>query len=202
MARNPVTARVDASVADALKVMRGSKVNQLPVLDDEGKLVAIVSLTDLFRALPSATSSPTRWEQYLVGNVLINECWTTDVITATEDMAVEEAGRLMIEHNVSGLPVMRGDRLVGIITESHLFRILLDVFGAREPGVRVTAKMTPAKGQLAKLSAAIAGTGGQFMAFATSADGTLTFKVDDVDALTLLKAVEPIVEEIIDVREA
>lgn len=203
MSKNPVTTRPDASVPDALKIMQGSKVRQLPVLDERGQLVAIVSLADLFRALPSPASSLSRWEvEYLLDKVKVEEVMTRDVITVTEDTPVEEAGRIMAEGKVSGLPVMRDGKLVGMITESHLFGVLLDVFGARQSGLRVTARQPLAKGGLAKLSAAIAGAGGHFVAFAESMDeGTVTFKVQDLDRETLLKAIEPLMSEILDVRQ-
>jgi acetoin utilization protein AcuB len=190
-------------VPDALKVMQGSKVRQLPVLDSKGRMVGIVTLTDLFRAQPSPASLLSRWEaDYLLDKIKVETVMTPEVITVTEDTAVEEAGRLMAEHKISGLPVMRDGDLVGMITESDLFGILLDVFGARQPGLRVTAKMPLVKGGLAQLSTAIAGAGGHFMAFAESMDlGTVTFKVRDVEKAALLKALEPVVTEIIDVRK-
>jgi acetoin utilization protein AcuB len=204
MSRFPITTQPDASVPDALKIMQGSKVRQLPVLDDKGELVGIVSLTDLFRALPSPASSLSQWEvDYLLDKIKVETVMTREVVTVAEDTAVEEAGRLLVDRKISGLPVMRDGELVGMITESDLFGILMDVFGARQSGVRVTARMPLVKGGLAKLSAAIAETGGHFVAFAESMElGTVTFKVDDVDEATLLKAIKPIVDEVVDVRGA
>jgi acetoin utilization protein AcuB len=204
MSRNPITAAPGASVPDALKVMRGSRVRQLPVLDEKSKLVGIVSLADLFRASPWPATSLSTWEvDYLLEKIKVEDVMTREVITVTEDTAVEEAGRIMAESKVSGLPVMRGSGLVGLISESHLFSILLDVFGARQPGVRVTAKMPLVKGGLAKLSTAITSVGGHFVAFAESMDeGTVTFKVQDVKREELLRAIEPLMSEIVDVRES
>jgi len=204
MSRNPITTWPGASVPDALKVMQGSKVRQLPVMDRAtNRMVGIVSLVDLLRVSPSPATSLSVWEvEYLLEKILVEQVMTTEVITVTEDTAVEEAGRIMADNKISGLPVVRDDELVGIITESHLFGILLDVFGARRPGVRVTVKMPLTKGGLSKISTAVAGIGGHFMAFAESMDlGISTFKVADVDREALLKAVEPLVDEIVDVRE-
>ena len=202
MTKKPVTTTPDTSVPNALKVMQGSKVRQLPVLDAKNRLIGIVSLADLFRALPSPASSLSRWEvEYLLDQVKVAEVMTTKVIAVTEDTAVEEAGRIMSEGKVSGVPVVRDDQLVGLITESHLFRILLDVFGAHQAGVRVTAKMPLTKGGLAMISTAIAGIGGHFMAFAESMDtGEVTFKVQDVEKDALIAAIQPLVSEIVDVR--
>jgi len=204
MSKNPITTNPDASVPDALLVMQGSKTRQLPVVDEKSKLVGIVSLVDLFRASPSPATSLSVWEvDYLLEKITVEKVMTRDVITVTEDTAVEEAGRIMAEAKVSGLPVMRDGELVGIITESDLFSVLLDVFGARRPGVRVTAREPLAKGGLAKLATAITGAGGHFVAFAESMDeGIVTFKVQDVKREELLKAIEPLISEIVDVRES
>jgi acetoin utilization protein AcuB len=204
MSIHPITTTSDASVPDALKVMQGSKVRLLPVVTGKGELVGIVSLTDIFRVLPSPASSLSVWEAgYLVNKIKVADVMTKEVMTVAPDTAIEEAGRIMAENKVSGLPVMDGQDLVGMITESHLFGILLDVFGARQPGVRVTAKMPLVKGGLAKMSTAIADVGGHFMAFAESMDlGTVTFKIQDVDRQTVLDAITPLVTEVVDVREA
>jgi acetoin utilization protein AcuB len=203
MTKRPVVARPDTSVPNALKIMQGSQVRMLPVLDEKEKLVGVVSLTDLFRALPSPASSLSRWEvEYLLDQVKVDEVMTRKVVTVTEDTAVEEAGRIMSERKVSGVPVMQGDSLVGMITESHLFGLLLDVFGAEAHGIRVTVRMPLARGGLSKLSTAVAGIGGRFVAFAESMDkGTATFKVQDVDQEALRKAIEPFIDEIVDLRE-
>jgi len=203
MSKNPITTTPDASVPDALKVMQGSKVRQLPVLGADGALVGIVSLTDLFRASPSPATSLSIWEvDYLLEKIKVSEVMTRKVITVTEDTAVEEAGRIMTEAKVSGLPVMRDGELVGIITESHLFNVLVDVFGARQAGVRVTAEMPLNKGGLCKLSGAVADAGGRFVAFTESAEeSTVTFKVCDIGRDEVVKAVEPLVTRIVDVRE-
>jgi acetoin utilization protein AcuB len=203
MSRNPVTTKPDATVPDALKVMQGSKVRQLPVLDDSGGLVGIVSLVDLFRVSPSPATTLSVWEvDYLLDKITVERVMTREVITVTEDAAVEEAGRIMADNRVSGLPVMRGSELVGVITESHLFNVLLELFGARTHGVRVMAKIPHQQGVLAKITGAIAGVGGQIEALGLHGDSeTVTFKVVNVDQAQLLNAVKPLVVDFLDVRE-
>jgi acetoin utilization protein AcuB len=204
MSKNPITTRPTASVPDALKVMQGRKIRQLPVLEKNGEMVGIVSLVDLFRVSPSPATSLSVWEvDYLLEKITVEKVMTREVITVTEDTAVEEAGRILADNAISGLPVMRGDELVGIITESHLFHVLMELFGARRPGVRVMAKVTYEKGGLAKLSSAVTAAGGQFTAFGLHPDSeTVTFKAQDITRDELLKAIEPIVNEVIDIRES
>jgi acetoin utilization protein AcuB len=204
MSKIPITTNPSATVPDALQVMRGSKVRQLPVVDERGNLVGIVALDDLLRVSPSPATSLSVWEMdYLLEKITVDKVMTRDVITVTEDTAVEEAGRIMSDNKISGLPVMRGNDLVGIITETHLFNILLELFGARDPGIRVTAKVPVAKGTLAKIASAVSATGAYFVAFGIAGDSeTITFKAQDVDRETLIKAIEPLVAEIEDVRES
>jgi acetoin utilization protein AcuB len=202
MSRMPITTNPSATVPDALQVMRGSKVRQLPVVDEKGSLVGIVALDDLLRVSPSPATSLSVWElDYLLEKITVEKVMTREVVTVTEDTAVEEAGRIMADNKVSGLPVLRDDELVGIITESHLFNILLELFGAREPGIRVTARFTREQGGLAKISSAVAATGATFVAFGIAADSsTITFKVQDVERDAIIKAITPLVDEIVDVR--
>jgi acetoin utilization protein AcuB len=203
MSRMPITTNPSATVPDALQVMRGSKVRQLPVVNEKGELVGIVALDDLLRVSPSPATSLSVWElDYLLEKITVEKVMTRDVITVTEDMAIEEAGRIMADNKVSGLPVLRGDELVGIVTESHLFHVLLELFGAREPGIRVTARVQREQGGLARLSSAVAALGATFVAFGIAADSeTITFKVQDVGREELVKAIEPFVASIEDVRE-
>jgi acetoin utilization protein AcuB len=205
MSRNPVTTWPGASVPDALKVMQGSKVRRLPVMDPEtNKMVGIVALDDLFRVSPSPATSLSVWEvDYLLEKITVETVMTRDVITVDEDAPVEQAGRIMADNKVSGLPVMRDGELVGIITETHLFNILLELFSARNPGVRVTAKISREKGLMAKITGAVASIGGQLEALGLHGDSqTVTFKVVDVSREDVVKAVEPLVLEIVDVRES
>jgi acetoin utilization protein AcuB len=205
MSKNPVTTWPGASVPDALKVMQGSKVRQLPVMDTHtNKMVGIVSLVDLFRVSPSPATSLSVWEvDYLLEKITIEKVMTRDVITVDEDAPVEQAGRIMSDNKVSGLPVMRDGELVGIITETHLFNILLELFGARTAGVRVTAKISHEKGTLAKITSAIAAIGGQIEALGLHGDSqTVTFKVVGVPREDVVKAVKPLVLEVVDVRES
>lgn len=204
MSRMPITTNPGATVPDALQVMRGSKVRQLPVVTERGDLIGIVSLVDLLRVSPSPATSLSVWEmEYLLEKITVEKVMTREVITVSEDTAVEEAGRIMADNKVSSLPVMRGDELVGIITETHLFNILIELFGARDPGIRVTARVHAEKGGLAKLSGAVSALGAKFVAFGIAADTeTITFKVQEVERDALVKAIEPLVEEIVDVRES
>jgi acetoin utilization protein AcuB len=207
MSQEPVTITSDVSVTDALRLMRERKVRRMPVLDSHGKLVGIVSDQDLLYASPSPVSSLSVWEMnYLLARLKVEEVMTRKVITVTEDTPLEEAARIMADSKIGGLPVMREDKLVGIITETDLFKAFLEMLGARQAGVRVTALIPSAKGTLAKIANAIFGVGGDIIALSASPDASgtrwqVTFKVQDVPHDQLVEAIRPVVENILDVRE-
>lgn len=100
---------------------------------------------------------------------------------------------------------MRGDELVGIITETDLFKIFLELMGAREPGVRVTVLVPEKRGQLAQLTQAIASQGGNFVAFGvfsgeSPANRLVTFKVTEMDENKVRQLIEPLVLRVIDIQ--
>ena len=158
MTRQPVTIPEDTTVPEALKIMRERKVRRLPILDAKGKLIGIVSEKDLVYASPSPATTLSIYEmQYLLSRITVREVMTTDVITINEDAALEEAARIMIDHRIGGLPVMRGAELVGIITETDIFKTFLELLGGREHGVRLTVLVRDQRGVLCSLTERIAG---------------------------------------------
>jgi acetoin utilization protein AcuB len=135
MTRDPVVIRDDTSIQGALKIMRDNKVRRLPVLNDKGALVGIVSERDLLFASPSPATSLSIYElHYLMSRIKVADVMTTEVITVTEDTPLEEAARIMVGNKIGGLPVERKGELVGIITETDLFKIFLELLEDREMG--------------------------------------------------------------------
>ena len=137
----------------------------------------------------------------------IDKIMTRDVITIQEDTPIEEAARIMADNEVSGLPVMRGGKLVGIITETDLFKIFLEMFGARFPGVRITVEVSAGPGSLAGITQAIFSLGGDIVSLGTyqgdsSDTGKITLKVDGIQKDQLVEAVKPHVLRILDIRNS
>jgi acetoin utilization protein AcuB len=207
MTKNPVSIHPDVSVPEAQSIMRREKFHRLPVVDKAGKLVGIVTSSDLIHATPSVATALDMYElNYLISKLKIEKVMTKSVTTATEDLAIEEAARLMADKNISGLPVMRGDLLVGIITESDLFKLFIELFGARHAGIRLTVLLPEKRGELAAVATAIAKAGGNIISLATfdgedPTNSYCTIKVEGVLRQTLLEAVTPLVERVVDVRE-
>jgi acetoin utilization protein AcuB len=207
MTRNPITIKPDVPIAEAMEWMRREKVRRFPVVDDKGKLVGIVTHGDLLHASPSSVTSLNVWEvTYLLSQVKVKDVMTKDVITVCEDCPIEEAARIMADNKISGLPVMRDGLLVGIITESDLFKVFLETFGAREKGVRMTLLAPNVKGSLAKISSTITNQGGYIVSLNVSlgedpSNWVCTLKVSEMTKDELVEALKPAVIEIVDVRE-
>lgn len=207
MTKNPITITPDISIAEAMERMKREKVRLFPVSDKKGKLVGIVAYDDLLHASPSSVTSLSIWEvSYLLSQVKVAEVMTKKVITVTEEATLEEAARLMVDNKIGGLPVMRGDVVVGIITESDLFKVFLELLGARDKGIRLTVLAPYFKGSLAQISSAITNRGGLILALNTFLGEDPTnwgchLKVADISKDELLEIIKPLVVEIIDVRE-
>ncbi|NLX37835.1 MAG: CBS domain-containing protein, partial [Chloroflexi bacterium] len=187
MSRHPITVRPKTSLHDALRVMRDNKVRRLPVLDEKNRLVGIVSEKQLLYASPSPATSLSIYEMnYLMSKVTVDELMTREVVTVPEDCPLEEAARIMEDNDVSGLPVMRGDLLVGMITESDLFKVFTELLGARTWGLRVTIRVREGHGVLAKLTQQLSDRGADFVALGTFwgddvSNREIAFKVQGID---------------------
>jgi acetoin utilization protein AcuB len=210
MTANPVTIGVDASVPEALALMRDRKVRRLPVLDSRGKLAGMVSEKDLLYASPSPGTTLSSWEiPTILAKLKVEKIMSMKVVAITEDMPLEEAARIMADQKIGGLPVLRGGALVGIITETDVFRALLHLLGGRRSGVRATASIASAKGTVAAVAGAVAAAGGDIVGLGMS-DGAgqsggewmLTLKVQGLSRDAVVQALKPVVDEILDVRES
>jgi acetoin utilization protein AcuB len=205
MSHPVITIRPDLPIIDALNLMKREKIRRAPVVR-KGVLIGIVSDKDLLNASPSPATSLSIWEMnHLLSKVTVDEIMSKGVLTVTEDTPIEEAARTMVDNKIGGLPVLRDGKIVGIITETDLFKIFLELMGAREFGVRITALVQDEPGQLAKLTKSITDAGGNFIAFGQFAgeDPTnrlVTFKVEGVAEEELRILIEPLVEEIVDLR--
>ncbi len=208
MTPNPITIRPETAFDDALGLMRDKKIRRLPVLDKSGKLVGIVVEKDLLYASPSPATSLSVFEvHYLLSKLQVKEIMTRPVTTVDEECPLEEAARIMVDRKIGSLVVMRGDQVVGIITETDIFGTLAEVLGGRTPGLRVSVIVPNAKGMLAALTTEVARQGGNIISLVTSWGGghthepEITMKLQDVKKDELLPALEKAGGKVIDVRE-
>ncbi|MBV6395603.1 MAG: Inosine-5'-monophosphate dehydrogenase [Anaerolineales bacterium] len=206
MSRPPIIVPPEMSILDALALFKKEHIRRAPVIKG-GKLAGIVSEKDLLNASPSPATTLSVWEMnYLLSKLTVEKVMTKDVITVTEDTPIEEAARIMADNKIGGLPVVKGARVVGIITETNLFKMFLELMGAREHGVRVTALVEDKPGMLAQLTRAISEAGGNFLAFGQFVGEdvntrVVTFKVNGLGRDKVKKTILDIVAKIWDIRE-
>jgi acetoin utilization protein AcuB len=127
MIPNPINISPEASIREALEVMKNNSIRHLPVVATNDRLVGFVTLADLKQGLiPS-----------MLAEVSLTDLMVSDPITAHPDDDVELAARLIYTHKIGGIPVVDGDRLVGILTESDILRTFIDMMGILSSGQRI-----------------------------------------------------------------
>jgi acetoin utilization protein AcuB len=206
MSHPVLTITPDIPAQDALAMMHRDKVRRYPVVDKRGKMVGIITDTDLMNASPSEATTLSVWEiSSLLSKITVERVMTNQVVTTTEDATIEEAARLLVDNHIGGLPGLRGKSLVGIITETDLFNIFLEMLGARSAGVRVTAEVQEQPGKLFELAGIIHHLGGNIEGMGaiqgeSANTRAVTLKVTGVDLDLIRQALKPVVEKIIDIR--
>jgi acetoin utilization protein AcuB len=206
MTRSVITISPETPMEEALNLMHREHIRRIPVVNKHGALVGIVTEMQLLKASPSDATTLSKFEmEGLMNKVKVESLMTKDVITVNEDTPLEEAAGIMVDKKIGGLPVVQGDKVVGIITETDLFKIFLEVLGARKEGLRVSTIINDEPGKLAEISKAIFNAGGNIVSLGTfmgpdSESAELTLKVIGVDEAALLKTIDPFVERVLDVR--
>lgn len=207
MTKNPITIEPDATFPQAISVIRKQKIRHLPVAE-KGRLIGIVVEKDLLSNQPSPATTLSVYEIYsLLEALRVRQIMTRPVITVEGDCPIEEAARIMVEHKISCLPIMDGEKLVGIITETDVFKVLVEVLGGQESGMRMTLRLPERVGELANIASQIAEAGGNIVAVTSSRlreDGTriVTIKEKGADSQALVKSIEDSGVDVLDLRKS
>ncbi len=138
MSTNVVTVTEDTLVNDAKKIMDAHRIRRLPVMKKD-KLVGLVTKHMLLEASPSPATSLNIWElHYLLSKMTVKEIMVKNPFTISPGMPVEEALQLGQEKGYGAFPVVDDGRLVGVVTESDIVRMMTRVLGVKEQrGVRI-----------------------------------------------------------------
>jgi acetoin utilization protein AcuB len=186
MTSNPYTVTPDATIAETLELMRQKKVRRLPVLEN-GRLVGIITERKLLEVSPSPATSLSIFEiNYLLAKTKVGSLMTRDVFTVTPGTLLEEAARIMRDHDVGALPVLDDGQLVGIITETDLFDAFLEILGFRSRGTRLSIDVEEDKpGILAEIATIIADLGMNVMNIATFRNEVI-FKINTLNSQELV----------------
>ena len=171
MTRNPVFIHPELSLAETRSLMDKEKVGHLPVLNKNNELAGLITKVDLIKAGPSPATTLDMYEiSYLLSKLTVEKVMIKNVITVQENEVIEEAARVMADHNIGCLPVMSGALMVGIITDTDIFNFFVNAFGARHQGIRISINFKEQPGQLGAFASGVAEKGGNIVAF-VSAEG-------------------------------
>ena len=202
---NPVTTTPDMGVFEAFELMKSEGVQRLPVLDGEGNLVGIISEKNITSAAADKEVSIVEFA-LLLSKIKVGDVMTKEVITVSVDDPVEMAARKMSDNDISILPVVDNNgKLVGVVSRSDLFRLLLELFGTRHYGIRVTFRIKDQKGVIAKLAIALEKIGANIVSIGNldSDQGysTIIMKINGVEESLIKDALTPLVDGNLDIRE-
>jgi acetoin utilization protein AcuB len=207
MSRPVISVSPDDPINEVLAMFRRERIRRAPVMKD-GKLAGIVSDSDLLNASPSSVTTLSVWEMnYLISKVTVKDVMTKKIISVEKDTPIEEAARIMADQKIGGLPVMSAGKVVGMITETDLFKIFLELMGARQKATRVTVTVPNRPGELAKLTGAISSNGGDFIAFGMFSgpdanSSIITFKVQGMKKEKIKQVLADVVLKFWDIRES
>ena len=149
--RNVMTISPDASFFEARNLIHDKGIRHLPVVDKDNRLVGILTDRDIRRAAPSdATTLSVHELNYLLGKLKVSAFMTPKdkLITITPDTLIEEAVQLMSDHKIGCLPILEGEKLYGIFTETDALNHLVDVFGLKQKGTRLTIALEDKPGAM------------------------------------------------------
>lgn len=208
MSSPAITVAADTPFQDALKLMRERRFRRLPVVDEHGVLIGIVSERDLLHAAPSPATSLSVWEvNYLLWKLKVADVMTEKVITVSPASTLEEAAQIMVSLKIGGLPVVdEKHHVVGVVTETDIFRAFAELLGSSEHGLRLLVRVPEGRGTLAKLAQGLYELGGNILSLGTFDDGSgshriLLLRVVGVNKDAVINKLEEIGDELLDARE-
>ena len=155
MTADPITIRPQGDPRAALGLCKSGRFRRLPVVDGEGRVVGIVTRGMLERFLATAPPPSIQARQHGISQVMV-----APVITVSPDDPMEEAARLMVAQQIGSLPVVDQGRLVGIVTETDIFKEFVEILGGQTAALRMTVVVPDVPGSLARVVNAVAGLRG------------------------------------------
>lgn len=169
MTKDPVTITEDTSMIKAIHIMKERRFRRLPVVA-AGKLVGMVTDRDLKEASPSkATSLDVHELYYLLAELQVDEIMSRNPISVSQDDTVEHAAQVMLEHTISGLPVVDGGgNVVGIITQSDVFRAFMHITGVLQGGVQFGLRLEDRPGLIKEVVDLLRARGARFVSLLSS----------------------------------
>ncbi len=153
MIENPITIGPTATVSEAIDLMKTNSIRHLPVVTKGNKLYGFLTLADLKQGLiPS-----------MVSDISLDDLIIKAPITVSPDDDIESAAQLIYKHKIGGMPVVKGDRLVGIITASDILRTFIDMMGILTATSRIDVVLPDQPGTFKKAMQIINDNGGDII---------------------------------------
>ncbi len=169
MTPNPIVANLETNYNEALRLMKKNNINHLPIVDDKGKPIGIVTTGGMLRATPSPVTTLSVFEiASLLDNVTMGSIMVSPVLAVDESCSTTNAANFMLQNKIDSLLIMRDGALVGIITAADIFRTFVEINGGGEPGTRIEAKLPNQKGHLAPFIQALSNAGSFIVSLAIS----------------------------------
>lgn len=171
MTPNPVVAYSKTTHREAMNLLKEHGIGHLPVVDNQGRVCGIVSEVDLLSTGPSRVTSLSIYEIYtLLDELTLEQIMVKPVLAVEEACGLSHAASFMIENGVGSLLVIRDQALVGIITDTDIFKTFVEVLGGSQPGSRVEMQLADEKGMLAEAALAFAEAGSYIYSLTTFQD--------------------------------
>jgi len=168
MSKTVVTVDVNDSMENAMKLLKEHDINMLPVME-KGKLVGVVTDRDVKRSSASdATTLEIHELLYLVSKIKVKDIMTKDPVTVPSDYTIEETAQVLLENNISGVPVVDKKRVVGTITQTDIFRALISLTGVGKRGIQLAFQVEDRPGSIREVADIIRKHGGRIVSILSS----------------------------------
>lgn len=160
MSRGLITVAPNATLDEALKLMETNKIRRLPVVDG-GKLVGIVTDRDLMKVSPSPATTLSKYElNYILEKIIINDIMSKKLYTINQNSTIEEAALILFNEKIGGIPVVEDSgAIVGVITETDLFKAFVNIMGLTEGKTRFTLEVENKVGIVKEIAGVFSETG-------------------------------------------
>jgi len=168
MSKKLITIDEDTPIIKAFRIMKDNNIRRLLVIRNE-KLAGIITDRDLKEATPSKATSLDVHEIYsLLGEIKVKDIMSRDLLTIGQDESIEKAAMLMLKKKISGLPVVEAGNLVGVITQTDIFKALVDISGLTRGGVKLAVELPDVPGTTQEVINTIRTHGGRILSVMTS----------------------------------
>jgi acetoin utilization protein AcuB len=171
MTPNPIVANPKTNYNEALRLMKQNQIKHLPIVDEKGKPIGIVTQHGMLHAAPSPVTTLNVFEiASFLDNVTMESIMTSPVFAVDESCSITNAANFMLVNKIDSLLVMRDETLVGIITSADIFRTFVEITGGGQPGTRIEARLPNEKGHLAPFIQALSNAGSYIVSVALSSN--------------------------------